>query len=407
MQGLKYMLIAGESSGDTLAAELVKALRASALAGGTPAPPVFFGAGGPRMAAAGVELAMDLTRHAVVGIWEVLRHYRQFKAIFERLLRLANERQPDLIILVDYPGFNLRFARAIKSRVRARAGTFNNWSPKIVEYVSPQLWAWHESRVHQVARDVDLMLTIFPFEPAWYAARAPQLRVEFVGHPLIDRYAGGGPAKAGNPPAGTSRVLLLPGSRKREIHKHLPLMIEAARQMRARQPLELRLVLAHETLAPVARHWLAAMPGLSIQVGQLDQALREADVVLAASGTVTMECAFFGVPTVVLYRTSWSTYLLARRLIKVRHIAMPNLLANETTYPEFIQSAATPENLARAALDLLNNRERRALIQTKLAAVIASLGPPGASQRAARAIDALNDGAAPDRRPPAPGRGPG
>jgi lipid-A-disaccharide synthase len=149
------------------------------------------------------------------------------------------------------------------------------------------------------------------------------------------------------------------------------------------------------------------MPGLSIQVGQLDEALREADVVLASSGTVTMECAFFGAPTVVLYRTSWSTYLLARRLIKVRHIAMPNLLANETIYPEFIQSAATPENLARAALDLLNNRERRAMIQTKLAAVIASLGPPGASQRAARAVDALSDCAVPDRRPPAFSRGTG
>jgi lipid-A-disaccharide synthase len=346
------------------------------------------------MAAAGVELALDLTRHAVVGIWEVLKHYGQFKDFFNRLQRLARERQPDTIILVDYPGFNLRFARSVKHHRRARRGPFNNWTPQVVCYVSPQLWAWHESRVHQIARDVDLMLTIFPFEKAWYAARVPNLRVEFVGHPLLDRYVRDDrEARRHSSPAAT-RVLLLPGSRKREIRKHLPVMLQATARMRLRQPLQQKLVMPDKSLAAEARRWTAGTPDLSVQVGQLAEALRETDVALASSGTVTMECAFFGVPTVVLYRTSWSTYLLGRHLIKVPYVAMPNLLANHPVYPELIQWAASPQNLAAAAMDLLQNKARRQAVQTTLASVIASLGPPGASQRAAAAIWRLPDGPA-------------
>src|ERR1044072_932759 len=225
----KFMIIAGEASGDTLGAELVKALRR------TPncARAEFFGAGGPKLAVAGVDLAFDLAAHAVVGIWEVVKNYGKFKTFFEQLLKVALERKPDAVILIDYPGFNLRFVRALRERC-ADTG----WRPKIVYYVSPQIWAWHESRVHQIARDVDLMLAIFPFEKDWYRERAPNFRVEFVGHPLIDRYAGhkfdGG---------GRDEVLLLPGSRVRELKKHLPVMIDAALQMRGAEKFLCRMVL--------------------------------------------------------------------------------------------------------------------------------------------------------------------
>jgi lipid-A-disaccharide synthase len=370
----KFMIIAGEASGDTLGAELVKALRRIPNCEGAE----FFGAGGPKLAAAEVELAFDLAAHAVVGIWEVLKNYGKFKGFFEHLLKLALERKPDAVILIDYPGFNLRFVKALRAR---SAGT--NWRPKIIYYVSPQIWAWHESRVHQIARDVDLMLAIFPFEKGWYRERVPGFRVEFVGHPLVDRYATH--AFDSNP---AKEVLLLPGSRVRELKKHLPVMVDAIREMRTSSQFVCRMVLPSDSLRELAKS-LAPLDGIEVQVGGLDAALKHARVAIASSGTVTMECAYFRVPTVVLYRTSWSTHALGRRFIKVKYLAMPNLLAGEQVYPEFIQDQATGANLAAAALELMRDEKRRATIRAKLDSVIGSLGEPGASDRAARYISEL------------------
>ncbi|HUS37507.1 MAG TPA: lipid-A-disaccharide synthase [Verrucomicrobiae bacterium] len=367
----KFMIIAGEASGDTLGAELVKALQRIPKCERAE----FFGAGGPKLADAGVELAFDLAAHAVVGIWEVLKNYGKFKGFFEHLLKLALERKPDVVILIDYPGFNLRFVKALRERSAVK-----NWRPRIVYYVSPQIWAWHESRVHQIARDVDLMLAIFPFEKDWYRERAPNFRVEFVGHPLVDRYAGhnfNGDAR--------DEVLLLPGSRVRELKKHLPVMIEALQQMRRTEKFVCRMVLPSESLRSLAQE-IAPLDNIEVQIGGLADALLKARVAIASSGTVTMECAYFRVPTVVLYRTSWSTHALGRRFIKVKYLAMPNLLAGERVYPEFIQDEASGANLARTALELMKDEKRRATIKTKLNAVIASLGETGASDRAARYV---------------------
>ena len=317
------MLIAGEASGDLLAAELV-----TALCGQLP-DAQFFGAGGTKMSAAGVDLAFDLTQHSVIGVTDVLKNILKFRRLFNQLLALAIERKPDVVIGVDYGGFNLRFGQAVKKCVRENP--FSTWKPKIVQFVSPQVWASRPGRADKLARDYDLLLSIFPFEKDWYAKRAPSLRVEFVGHPMIGRFVSEG---------------------------QVPNLYESG--TRGTRP-----------------------------SGILLWALAETDVALASTGTVTMECAFFGVPTVTLYKTSWLTYQIAKRIVTVKSLTMPNLLAGETIYPEFIQNEATPENLSRAVLELLQDEARRAQIKAQLTKIIASLGEPGAAGRAAEAILSL------------------
>jgi len=389
-----FMLIAGEPSGDMLAAELVKALKQLPEVQAMPFPPEFFGAGGPRMAEAGVELAVDLTQHSVIGLFDALKKYSEFKNIFDHLFQLALEREPDVIICVDFSGFNRRFAHAIKRHVRARRGSFSNWNPRIVQYVSPQVWASRPGRAFQLAEDVDLLLSIFPFEKEWYAERMLPLRVEFVGHPMVDRYAKAehGTQKAESPQAApiqpsTPVILLLPGSRVSELRRHLPLLTATARQIHQVKPeVRFSMVLPSEELKRLAEETSALVPTLEIKIGGLAGALAQADFAIVKSGTITLECAFFGVPAVVFYKTSWISYLTGKMAINVEHLAMPNLLAGEEIYPEFIQHAATPENIVRAALDLLNEPERRNAVRSKLAGVIGSLGEPGASRRAAEAV---------------------
>jgi lipid-A-disaccharide synthase len=398
MKPKTIMLIAGEASGDLLAAELVQALRrefaaaeavptADAQPLATCLEPRFFGAGGPRMAAAGVDLAFDLTAHSVIGFSDAVKRYFTFRPFFRALFDLALKRQPDAIICVDFSWFNMRFAHAIKQYVRSRHDWFHDWAPKLIRYVSPQVWASREGRAYQLERDCDLLLSIFPFEREWYAKRVPRLHVEFVGHPMAERYGelrGSGRAERGQ--GGTPEVLLLPGSRSGELRRHLPVLAEAAKRIATRREVAFRMVLPRESLLEYTKPFRKAIPRLELQVGRLDDALRAADVAITKSGTVTLECAYFGVPAVVFYKTSLVTYLVARQLAQVKHVAMPNLLAGETVYPEFIQGAATADNLAKAALALLEDPARYAEVRAKLARIVASLGGPGASRRAARAV---------------------
>ena len=387
------MLVAGEPSGDLLAAELVRALSAEwKTKPRGPSGPRFFGGGGPQMRAAGVELALDLTQHAVVGLAEVIRNYGKFRRIFKQLLGLALHRRPDVIVCVDFSGFNRRFARQIRWEIQVRG--LQDWRPRIVQYVSPQVWASRPGRAKAMARDFDLVLAIFPFEKPWYAERVPKLRVEFVGHPMLDRHAKTQAPEAraageSAPAPDQGLVVLLPGSRVDELQRHLPVMLEAWKRIVSAAPgARGVLVLPNEALAGLAKTTCAScgLPQFTIQVGRLADALSAASLAMAATGTVTMECAYFRVPTVALYKTSWSTYQIGKRIIQVRYLAMPNLLAQEALFPEFIQDQATPDNLAQAALNLWNDPGRRQVIRDKLAALVASLGGPGASVRAARAI---------------------
>ena len=381
------LMIAGEASGDTLGAELIEATQAEP--GGDLID--FIGAGGPKMAAAGQHAELDLTQHAVVGIWEVLKNYGKFRRLFRQLLDLATRREPDAIVLIDYPGFNLRFAGAIRNYQTSGGGAFRDWQPKIICYVSPQLWAWREGRVHSIARDIDLMLSIFPFEKEWYAERVPKFPVEFIGHPLVDRFPLAKPDEKSvplDPDLFTAQptVLLLPGSRRREIDKHLPVMLEAAVIFSEKIKAHLRIVLPSDEMLELARQHIPTGIKIDLQVGGLAKALGQASLAIASSGTITMECAWFRVPTVVLYKTSPLTHALVRRLVKVPYLAMPNLLAGEELFPEFIQSAANADNLAEASLRLLRDRSERTRILDGLELVAAQLGESGAAARAARAL---------------------
>jgi lipid-A-disaccharide synthase len=399
-----FMLIAGEASGDLLAAELVSALLAASKSSEDGRAPQFFGAGGTKMSAAGVELAFDLTQHSVIGISDVLKNYFKFRRLFNQLLALAIERKPDVVIGVDYGGFNLRFGHAVKEYVRNNP--FSKWNPKIVQFVSPQVWASRPGRADKLAADYDLLLSIFPFEKDWYAQRVPQLRVEFVGHPMVERMKSELRSQKSEVSATSPKILLLPGSRKSELKKHIPIFYEAARLIRmSNKTANFLMVLPNQSLADLAKtiwdskwtvpfsvekkdfHELAR--ALNFQIGNLPSALTQADVAIASTGTVTMECAFFGVPTVTLYKTSWFTYEIAKRIVTVKSLTMPNILASEEIYPEFVQGDATPEHISRAALELLQDESRRTKIKAQLAKIVSSLGEPGAAGRAATAILSL------------------
>ncbi len=376
------MLIAGETSGDMLAAELVKALRAT-----SPTSLEFFGAGGPKMAEAGVDLAMDMTAHSVIGLIEALKSYSHFKKIFHHLLQLAAEHKPDVIVCVDFSGFNRRFAHAVREFIRKNQSSVGDWNPKIVQFVSPQVWASRPSRAEKMARDIDLLLCIFPFEKNWYAKRVPNLRAEFIGHPIVERH--GVQSSKSKVQSLTPLVLLLPGSRIGELKRHLPVMLEAVKEISAKHDVRFKMILPDEKLKQLADKLSAFLSNLEIQIGGLAESLSQATLAIASTGTVTLECAYFGVPTIAIYKTSWSTYQIGKRIIQVNFLAMPNLLANEMIYPEFIQNEATPENISCEALVLLNDPERCAEIKNELTKVVESLGSPGASERAAKAILSL------------------
>jgi lipid-A-disaccharide synthase len=345
------------------------------------------------MADAGVELVVDMTPFGVVGLIDVFKRILPIRRAFHHLLDLAIERKPEVIIGVDYGGFNLRFAAAIRQHLRSHRRMFHNWNPKIVQFVSPQVWASRAGRAKKMEQNHDLLLSIFPFEKDWYAAHAPALPVEFVGNPIFDRYASAMPDSPETAaPDERPLLLLLPGSRPSELGRHLPCMLVALEQIRARHPqLRAALVLPNETLATHARPLTSGL-NVEVRVGGLEGALREAAVAIASTGTVTVECAFFGVPAVTMYKTSSVNYEICRRLVKVNSLTMPNLLAGESVYPEFIQNDATPENLSRAALELLEDPRRRAAVRARLAQIVGSLGSPGAFTRAADAIVRLVPG---------------
>lgn len=366
----RLYLIAGEASGDARGAELMRALRER------DAALEFFGAGGREMCALGGEHFTDWADEAVVGLWDVLKKYGYFKAQFDRMLADIARVKPRALVLIDYPGFNLRLAQAVK---RAMPGV------RIIDYISPQVWAWNRGRIPKMARYLDLMLCIFPFEKALYEECG--LPTVFVGHPLLDSLD----AKRTGQPRDPQLVGLFPGSRQKEVRKIFPAMVEAAQQMKGTRP-DLRFEaaaashqLADEMLATV--QWLGESETFCrITVRTSHELMQRAAAGIVCSGTATLEAAFFGLPMCVVYKVAALTWIVGKQLVKVPFLGMPNVLAGREIAREFLQGDATPAALAKEALRLVTDSAARETLQRELAAVIAQLGDRGAARRAADAI---------------------
>ncbi len=357
------MFVAGEPSGDQNAAGVCDALRRLS-------PDLrIWGAAGPKLHAAGCERVVDLTKLAVVGLIEVARNYFKFKRIFDQLLAEVEKRKPTAVVLTDFAGFNLRFAEALRAR---------GYRGKIIYFVSPQVWASRPERAEALAQCCDLMLCLFPFEQDWYAQRTPSFRVVCVGHPLVERLS---PLQL-KTVRREKLIALLPGSRKNEVSKLWHPLVQAAEIIRKVEP-QVQFVAAAAS-AELARELKA--PTIRVVVGDTAKVLQEAQVAIVASGTATVECAFFGCPMVVVYRVAWPTYFAGRALIQVPHIAMPNILAGRQIVPELVQDKASPQAIASATLELLQQSDKRNQQRLDLAEVVKKLGSSGASERAAKAI---------------------
>ncbi len=363
---MKIYFVAGEASGDSRGAELMLALRERE-------PRLqFFGAGGARMRELAGGDFHDWADEAVVGLWDVLRKYGYFRKQFHRILAEVVHLQPDALVFIDYPGFNLRLAKAARARLP---------NTRIIYYISPQVWAWHRGRIPKMARMLDLMLCIFPFEKPLYERSG--LRTEFVGHPFVDSL---GPKRSGNPRE-PELIALLPGSRKKEIRKIFPTMLEAARLMRAEQP-ELRFAAAapSQAIAAEMERLLPNSMPCPITIGTAHELMDRACAGMVCSGTATLEAAFFGLPMVILYRVAWLTWAVGRRLVKVPFLGMPNLLAGREVAREFLQDAADPRAIAAEMLRLYRDPDARLGVQQGLASAVSQLGESGAGTRAATAI---------------------
>ena len=368
------LVIAGELSGDMHAAGVVRELKARA-------PDLqVWGIGGDGLRAAGMDIVVEARDMAVLGLWEVLKRYGFLRGVFHRMVRLARERKPDAVLLIDYPGFNLRFAAEMK-----KLGI------KVIYYVCPQVWAWHRSRIPKMARILDRLLVIFPFEVDVFAGTG--LRVDYVGHPLVDearreRAAEAGPAL---PWRSARRLAILPGSRRQEIERILSPMIQAAGILQRRDPdLSVVVAAASTEMATQIRGRLLGITGrplaLDVVVGSTRRILREATAALVKSGTSTIEAALMGCPMVVVYRTAGLTYWLGKRLVKVPYLGMANLIAGREAFRELIQDAATPEALAAAVGPLLRESPERAASLEAVAEVTSKLGEGGAAQHAASIV---------------------
>ena len=381
------MIVAGEPSGDAHGASLVEALRSIA----SDVEFECFGATGPSMRKAGVETIVNSDTLAIMGILEVARVLPRFIGAFRRLKEAAVKRSPDAVVLVDWPEFNLRLATALHRR-----------GLKVIYYISPQLWAWRPRRVRNVERDIDLLLSILPFEAEWYKARGVK-HVEFVGHPL-----------SGEVKAQLNReefceqhsldpdrpiISFLPGSRRKELQRILPPMLDAIKKISAgRSDVQFLVMVApslttEEANEIISRHSYASTPRALLKIvhGQMREALAASNAAAVASGTATLEAALLRTPMVVVYKESAINWHTLGRLITTEHFGLVNLIAEARVAPELMQNDLTGPRLAAELLTLLNSDQNH-LLREKLDDVAQRLGKPGASKRAAeRVLAALRE----------------
>jgi lipid-A-disaccharide synthase len=363
---MKFYIIAGEASGDLHASNLVKAIKHATDVSGVASE--FRGFGGDRMHASGVDLVKHYRETAFMGFWEVVKHLRKIFAFIDLCKRDIEQWKPDALILVDYPGFNLRIAEW------AHRNGYN-----VFYYISPQVWAWKESRVKKIKRDVDTMLVILPFEKDFY--RKWNYDVEFVGHPLLDAVKDF-KTESMNLTSEKKVVALLPGSRKQEIATMLPAMLQVVNDFP-----DCQFVIAG--LSSVDKHVYDEIAGgkkARVVIDQTYSLLSHAHAALVTSGTATMETALFNVPQVVCYKGSALSYFIARRLVDVKYISLVNLVLDRPLVRELIQQNLTKENLSAELHQVLHDESRRNQIAAGYAQLREKLGGEGASQRAAAII---------------------
>jgi lipid-A-disaccharide synthase len=279
---------------------------------------------------------------------------------------------PSAIILIDYPGFNLRLAKALRAR---------RFGGKIIYYISPQVWAWNRGRIPQMARLLDLMLCIFPFEQPLYEQSG--LKTEFVGHPMIDSLA----ARKTGASRERNLVAMFPGSREKEVSKIFPVMMTTAKLLYARdRHLKFEATAASPELEASMRSIAGHDDFITISLRDAHGLMQRAEAGMVASGTATLEAAYFGMPMTILYKAAWLTWIVGKRLVRVQFLGMPNILAGREIAREFLQDGAKPEAIAAEMTHLLTDETARTTAQRELAAVVAKLGEPGAAGRAADAI---------------------
>ncbi len=369
------LVIAGEVSGDKHAAKLVQELNRL-----NPELEIY-AAGGERMERAGARLLYNLVDMAVLGSVEVLKNYFKLRRIFYGLLKFVEQKRCEAVILVDYPGFNIRFAKELRkrgSRVR------------VIYYISPQVWAWGMRRKKIIDKNIDKMVVILPFEEEFY--KHCSFPVDYVGHPILDDL------KVETPPEqlrerydlcrDSQLVSLLPGSRWNEVRRHLPIMLSSAKLMsEARPELEFALLEPQPGFRGFVDNALKRSPvDVKVVRGNMYDLINASRIVLVASGTATLETACLLKPMLIIYRVAWPTYFLGRMLIKMPYIGLVNVIAGKKIVPEFIQQDAKPARIAATALDLLGSEDRYMKAIDALKLLCDSLGEPGASARAANIV---------------------
>ncbi|HDL64238.1 MAG TPA: lipid-A-disaccharide synthase [Proteobacteria bacterium] len=366
------MILAGEPSGDIHGGHLCRELKK--LDPGLQ----LFGMGGPEMENAGFEVVHRIGDTGVVGLWEVYKEIGKYWKIFKKMVAVMEERRPDAVILIDYPGFNIRFARKA-----------HQLGIKVYYYISPQLWAWGQWRIKKIRRYVDMMLVIFPFEKEFYNSHG--IEAEFVGHPLIGTLNPNLKKEDCRKQLGitSSPVIgLLPGSRKGEIEKILPLLLETAGILRDHLPeAEFLLPIASAELRPVVDDLMKSAPvEIKVVEENSQNIIVSSDLLILASGTVTLEAAVFLRPMIIVYKISFFSWIMGKLLIKIPFIGLVNIVSGKKIVQEFIQYQARPEAVARAGLEILTQPGIRDRMIRELKGVKEKLGLPGAAARAASVI---------------------